>query len=232
MTLQSTALTVATQLGRVNRAGTEIIDLDKQIKEEIRNTIRFYNRQPSFLTELRGGTFDLVPGQSWYSTVMVTNAESDQALAGRTSLDVDDIILLTYLRENPGPSLQNEPVHEVAYNKFEELFEGSYPTGEPDFYTRYAGQIGIWPTPSRNTPMYWSGTVRPVVPTNDSDDSIWFRKANELIEAGAARRVCSKYLRNEKWADSFAAIEKLQYDNFDMESILKSGITRLQVHEY
>lgn len=225
------ALVVATQLGRVDAAGTSITDLENQIKEEIRNTIRFYNRKPMHLTEFRGGELATVSGETWYSTVVITNGEGDQPLANRTTIDVDDVINIHYMRENPGQTGLNEPLSEVPYAHFERLFEGAVPSGQPEYFTRYAGQIGIWPTPSGVNNIYWSGTVRPTVPQADADTSVWLTQANELIEAGACRRVCSKYLRDHAWANEFAQIEVVQLQNLEAEYVQKSSTGRLRKHD-
>lgn len=230
-TLADTALIVATQLGRVDAGGTTITDLEPQIKEEIRNTIRFYNRKPMHLTELRNGEILTVANQTWYSEASIVDAAGDQPLAGRTTLDVEDIIDIHYMRENPGATGLNEPLSEIPYPVFERLFEGSVPFGQPEYFTRYAGQIGIWPTPSGVNNLYWSGIVRPTVPQADGDTSVWIDQANEMIEAGAARRVCSKYLRNMQWANDFAQIEVLQLQNLEGEQVRKTSSGRLRVRE-
>ena len=230
-TLNDTALTVANQLGRTNAEGSAFIDLETQIKKEIRNTIRFYNRKPMHLTEFRGGEIITVIGQTFYNTADITMGAGDQPLSGRTTIDVEDIIAIHYMRENPGQTGLNEPLSEVPYAHFERLFEGAVPTGQPEFFTRYAGQIGIWPTPSGINNIYWSGIIRPTVPQADQDISVWFDQANELIEAGAARRVCSKYLRDEERANYFGQIEALQLQNLQEEHVQKSSSRRFRKHD-
>lgn len=229
--LNEIALVVANQLGRTNAEGSAITDLEPQIKAEIQNTIRFYNRKPMHLTEFRGGEIVTVSGQTFYSTADLTTGDGDQPLDGRITIDVEDILAIHYMRENPGETGLNEPLREIPYVLFERLFEGSVPTGQPEYFTRYAGQIGIWPTPSGVNNLYWSGVVRPTVPQADQDISVWFDQANELIEAGAARRVCSKYLRDEERANYFGQIEVIQLQNLEAEQVQKSSSRRLRKHE-
>lgn len=230
-TLSETALIVADQLGRVNADGSAITDLETQIIAEIRNTIRFYNRQPMHLTEVRNGEIVTVSGQTYYDTANIDMAAGDQIVGGETTIDITDIIDIHYMRENPGESGLNEPLREVPYILFERLFEGSVPSGQPEYYTLYAGQLGIWPTPSGENPLFWSGIVRPTVPSAAGDTSIWFTYANEMIEAGAARRVCSKYLRDQQRADYFAQIEALQLQNLQSEHVRKSSSNKLRKYE-
>ena len=228
MTLHVSALNIANQLGRVNSEGTEITDLESGIKEEIRNAIRHYNRMPSHLTELRGGILNTQVGVYWYDTVNVNEAHGFQSTDSRQTINVEDIINLHYMRENPGLSGLNEPLDEISYQHFERLFEGSVPQGQPELYTRYGGQIGIWPTPSDEYPLYWSGIVRPIVPVEDNDDSVWFRHQRELIETSAAARVCAKYLRNKEWQMSFKEIEASEYNAFQVEYTQQASSGRIK----
>ena len=230
-TLADVALTVATYLGRVNADATLITDLESEIKDEIGNTIKYYNRRPIHLTEVRGGELTTVASTTWYSSVDVTSGAGDQALSGRSTMDVNNIIKIHYMRENPGASGLNEPLSFVPYQHFERMFEGSTPQGQLEYFTLYAGQIGIWPTPNAAHTLYWSGIVKPVVPTSDSDESVWFDQANELIEAGAAKRVCTKYLRDMERAQVFGAMETGEYSQLKSEHIKKSSSGRIKAHE-
>lgn len=117
--LNDIALIVANQLGRTNAEGSTITDLETQIKAEIRNTIRFYNRKPMHLTEFRGGEIVTVSGQTFYDTADITMGAGDQPLANRTTIDTTDIINIHYMRENPGETGLNEPLSEVPYAHFE-----------------------------------------------------------------------------------------------------------------
>ena len=229
--LNDIALVVANQLSRTNAEGNTITDLETEIKQEIRNTIRFYNRKPMHLTEFRSGEIVTVSGQTFYNTTTITTGAGDQPLNGRITIDTTDIIAIHYMRENPGQTGLNEPLSEVSYAHFERLFEGAVPSGQPEYFTRYAGEIGIWPTPSGVNNIYWSGIVRPTVPQADDDTSIWFDQANEMIEAGAARRVCSKFLRDEERANFFGQIELLQLQNLEAEHVQKSSTHRLRKHD-
>ena len=230
MTLVTVALECAKQLGRANDAGTAFLELGAEIREQVRETIRFYNRQPYALTEFRGATLTTVTSTIWYSTVDLTSGDGDQSKAGRTTVDVKDVLGLTYMRENPGSSGLNEPMYRVSYEKFESMFEGSSPVGPPTYYTIYAGQIGIWPTPDAAYSLYFSAHIKPPVPSADDDDSIWFTEAGEMIEAGACKRVCAKYLRDIERAAAFGAMEDTARRNLQREHVLKSSSGRLKPH--
>ncbi len=242
-TLNDIALTVATQLGRVNASATAITDLEAEIKAEIRNAVRFYNRKPMHFTEMRGGTLTTEAGVTWYSEVTAgTSARNDDNLVITVDdmastldyaepLHTDQIVKFHYMRENPGASGLNEPLSQIPYANFERMFEGSAPQGQPQYFTRYAGEIGIWPTPAAAHTLYWSAIVKPGVPSADTDESVWFFHANELIEAAAARRVCSKYLRDHERAQYYAADEMAAFNALQGEHINKSSTGRLKSHD-
>lgn len=231
MTLATSALELAKRLGRANAAGNAIVDLEDEIKSQIGAAIREYNRRPWHLTELRGGTLTTAQGTTWYSTVDISAAGADQSVSGRTSLDTKEILDIHYFRENPGASGLNEPLSEVPYKKFEQMFEGSTPQGQPEYFTRYAGQIGIWPTPNAAHTLYFSGIVKPVIPTGDADTSVWLDEAEDLILANAGKRVCVNYLRDTDRGAEFAAMEKSELEPFESEHVRKSSTGRIKAHD-
>ena len=104
MTLATSALECAKYLSRVNAAGTAIVDLEAEIKNEIGETIKFYNRTPYALTEFRGGILTTAASTTWYSTVDLTSGDGDQDNTGRTAVDTKDILSIDYMRENPARS--------------------------------------------------------------------------------------------------------------------------------
>lgn len=230
MTLAAVALECAKQLGRVNAAGTSITDLEAEIKEQIAATVRYYNRKSWALTEFRGFQFTTTAGTTWYNTVDLTSGDGDQSKTLRTAVDANSLLAVSYMRANPGASGLNEPLWRISYQEFERLFEGSTPTGIPTYYTIYAGGIGVWPTPSQAYVMYGSGSVKPVVPTNDADTSVWFDQAKELIEAGTCKRVCVKYLRDSVRGRDFEVMERDQMMALSGETMKRTSSGRLRAH--
>ena len=224
-TLATVALKCAKQLGRVNSAGTAITDLETEIKEEIGEAIKFYNRQPWALTEVRGMTITTVDGTAWYSALNVSAGSGDQAVSGRTAVDFNQVLNIHYIRQ------QDEPMDQVSYHRFEVLSEGTPSEGDPSKWTMYAGQIGFWPTPNAAYTIYISGTVKPVVPASDSDTSVWFDEAEEMVVAGAVKRVLLKYIRDEQRAATYVAIERDAMQQLESEHIRKSSSKRLRSHD-
>lgn len=230
MTLASEALICAKQLLRASADGTSIADLETEIKESIGETIAYYNRQPYHLTEVRGVVLTTVASTTWYSSVDLTSSGGDQDFTGRTAVDTNTILGIKYARENPGSSGLNEPLDRLSYTDFERLQEGSTPGGTPTYFTYYGGQIGIWPTPDAAYTLYFSATVKPVVPTADADTSVWFTEAGALIRAGACKRVCVNYTRDMEMAGAFAATEEAERQNLAREYLLKTSSGKLKAH--
>lgn len=228
-TLASVALNCAIQLGRANQAGTDIISLGPQIKAEIGESIRYYNRKGWHLTEVRDITLTTAADTAWYSTVDVSTGAGDQALAGRTSVDVNDVTEIDYFRENA--SSLTTGMDQISFQEFQMLNEGSAAGGAPISYTLYAGQIGIYPTPDQTYTLTFSGHVKPVIPTEDDDTSVWFDQAAELIEASACRRVCLKYIRDAQRAAEFAAIEQDAAGALHGENVFKTATGKITPHE-
>lgn len=228
MTLATTALNCAKQLGRVNAAGTAIADLETEIKAEIGETIRFYNRQKYALTEFRGGLLTTTSGTTWYSSVDLTSGDGDQSKTSRTAVDTNTILGITYMRDNTGSIYDR--MRQIPYQEFEGLFEGSTPQSSPSYWTMWAGQIGVWPTPDAAYTLYFSAHVKAPVPTGDSDTSVWLTEAGEMIEAGACKRVCLKYLRDSERAAEFAVVEETARQNLAREYILKSSSGKIKAH--
>lgn len=228
MTLATVALNCAKQIGRTNAGGTAITDLEAEIKEQIRETVRFYNRKSWALTEFRGFQFDTVASTTWYSSVDLTSGDGDQDKSSRTTVDANTILAINYMRVNTGASGLEEPLERIPYARFERLFEGSTPTGNPSHFTVYAGQIGLWSTPSEAFTIYGSGSVKAPVPSADSDSTVWFDQAGELIEAGALKRICAKYLRDNERAAVFADLERDQMTAMAGETLLRSSSGKLR----
>lgn len=231
MTLATSALKCAKQLGRASADGTSIIALEAEIKDAIGDAIRQYNREPWHLTEVRAISLSTVAGQNWYNSVDLTAGASDQAIAGRTALDTKEILTIDYARENPGSSGLNEPLCRIGYRQFEAQLEGSTPNGPPTYYTYYAGEIGIWPTPDAVYTLYFSANVKPVVPAADSDVSVWLDEYEEMINAAACKRVAIKHLRDRERGLEFTAVEGEMREGLERENLIKTSSGKVRVRD-
>lgn len=226
MTLADIALNCAKFLGRVDATGTQIIDLEDEIKAEIAETVRFFNREKWALTEFRGMTLTTSTGVAWYSTLDLSTGDGDQP--NNRTVNVKDILGVHYARMDAN-SLDYD-LKQLSIREFEALFEGVTPSLYPNYFTLYAGQIGLWPVPDAAYSIYFNGHVKPVVPTVDTDESVWFDEAQELIEMGACKRVCLKHLRQPDRAAEFAALEKNAVDQLRSEHVKRTATGRLKAN--
>lgn len=225
MTLATVALNCAKQIGRANSTGTAIIALEAEIKSEIQEAIRFYNRKPWALTEFRGMILTTVADTTWYSTVDLTSGDGDQSNSGRTAVNVNTILTIDHMRYD------DEDISRVSYRELERLVEASDTGGaEPYHFAVYAGQIGLWPTPTSAIEVYLSGTIKAPIPTADGDDSVWLTEAQELIEAAALKRMCTKHLRDNERAAQFEVLERDAMRALVGENMLKTGTGKIRAH--
>jgi hypothetical protein len=225
--LAAVALNCARQLGRASADGLSIIANEADIKREIGETVRFYNRQPNALTEYKDMTLTTVADTTWYSALDMTTGSGDQDSSSRSTLDVNDIIRIRYIE---GPPVFNYRIDYREFADFQDWLQGTGSSGYPTNYTMYAGQIGLYPTPNDAYSITVAADVKPVVPTEDSDESVWFDRAKEMIEAGACARVCLKYLRDTERARDFAVIEEAARSQFHSEEVRKKSSGRLKAH--
>ena len=216
-TLATVALDCATQLGRVDESGRRIVDLERQINREITETIRYHSRRPWHLSERREMSLATVQGRVWY----------DSVISGEQEIPVRDILGIDRIRESGGLTFELE---QVPYDLFERRHHSSAPSS-PNVWTRYGDEIGIYPVPDGAYVIEISGKVKPTIPANPGDQSVWFDAAAELVVSGAAKRVCLKYLRDRERAQEFATIEAAALDTLHGEYVRKASTGRLRAHD-
>lgn len=204
-------------------------DLTTEAKEELQNAIRHYARRNTWLHEHRGGTVTASAGTAWYSTIDLTaGAGVDDGYSGTdptSTTDLDQLLGIDYAKL---VLAVDWPLDLVNYRTFETLAENTTTSGTPRYITRYAGQIGLWPSPDSAYTVYISGKFKPVIPSGDSDESVWLDKYNELIECAAARRLAVKHLQDYEMAQGFAAEEREQEALLLAEGATRRTIGKLQ----
>lgn len=231
-TLNDIAVNIGRQFGRIGSDGLSFADTDDRddIYTCIGKTVTFYARRYSHLVEVRDARITTVVGQTWYNTFDMSSGAGEQDTT-RTSVDVNQIVHIDYMRERPGASGLNEPMREVPYRDFQSLFEGSSPGGDPSCFARYAGEIGVWPTPAVAVTLEFSAHVKPVRPVNGDDTSVFFAEAEELVEAAAARRYAKDYLQDYERAQAYAVSEMEALQLFDREALRKRVTGRIRAHD-
>lgn len=217
-TLNDVATRIADQIARS--------DLTTQIKAEIGYAIEQLNREVSHVTELRALELTTAANTLWYSTVDASGASGYGGAQGAT-MSVRRIVEIVYMRQSPGASGVDEPMTFLPYRRFEVYQEGSVSSGDPEYYTLYAGQIGVWPRPSGVSTLEISAHVKPTVPSADADQSVWIDEYRELVEAMTTARVALKYLQDTELAGVHASIADPVRKALALESAHKSGTGRI-----
>lgn len=201
-------------------------DLSTQIDREIQLAITRYNRRVSWLTEVRGATLTTVIGQRFYGTLDLSAGAGPQDVTGRTAVSVQDVQKVEYMRD-----ADDDPIEQIDYREFERRFDVSGTTGGAEYFTLYAGQIGLWPAPDAVETLTLSVVVKPAIPTLATDESVWFDQAQELIENAAAAAICRKFLQDGERAQAFQVYETAAWEELVREGNQKMATGRLRSHD-
>jgi hypothetical protein len=209
---------VADQLARA--------DLNTQIDREIQLAIIRYNRRVSWLHEVRGASLTTVIGQTWYTSLDLSTGAGVQDVTGLTAVSVQDVQKVDYIRD-----ADYDDLRQVHYSDFERFFDVTGNGGGPEYFTLYAGQIGLWPVPDAVETYALSVVVKPQVPSDSEDESVWFDQAQELIENAAAAAICRKFLQDGERAQAFQVYETAAWEDLVREGNQKMATGRLKVHD-
>lgn len=201
-------------------------DLSTQIDREIQLAIIKYNRKVTWLHEVRQATLTSVAAQTWYTSIDVSTGAGPQDVTGRTAVSVQDIQKIDYIRD-----ADSEYLKQMHYTDFERLFDTTATTGRATYFALYAGQIGLWPSPSEVEAFTLSVVVKPVVPSLATDTSIWFDQAQELIENATASAICRKFIQDGERAQAFVVFEDQAWQDLIAEGNKKSATGRLRGHD-
>lgn len=165
-------------------------DLTSQIDAQIGAAVRHYRRMPWEFTELRAGVLTTVPSQLFYASVDFTNGVGAQG--ARTSVPVSDIIEIETIRREDASGYLLE---RIPYRQFE-IWRTSGAAASVYYWTRYGDRIGLYPEPPGVEVLEVSANIKPLIPADESDTSIFFDRCPDMIEDFAAEKVCALYLRN------------------------------------
>ncbi len=191
-------------------------DLNNQIRAEILRAIERFETQPWAFTEVLNATLTTVVGQAWYPTVAASAGLSQATFPG--DIAASRIVRVDWI----GNPADDDWLIELDFATFQRWQETDGTLGDPYHWTRYAGRIGLYPTPDAVYSLSVSGLMRPPALTNDTETSIWFDRAGELIETRAAATVAAKFLADPERARMFAEIAT----GAEMALIAESGRER------
>jgi len=218
-TLGDIAGNVADQLARS--------DLDAQIKREIALVIKRYQREVTWLHEVHDAELTTAAGVIWYDSLSLAGSHGyADYTSGDTALSTERLLAVRYMRTLDG-TLEDQ-LYYLPIQTFLYWHENSVQGGEITHYTLYGGQLGIWPTPNNAQTIKVTGIFQPTVPSADSDASVWFDEAQELVEAATAARVARKYLQDYERARDFEQIEAVQISALRSEGTRRMASGRIR----
>ena len=201
-------------------------DLNTQIDREIQLAITRYNRRVSWLHEVRGATLTTVIGQRFYTSINLATGAGVQAVTGLTAVSVQDVQKIDYMRAS-----DDDPLTQISYQEFEARYDTTGSVGGPEYFALYAGQIGLWPTPDAVEALTLSVVVKPQIPVNATDESVWFDQAQELIENAAAAAICRKFIQDGDRAQAFQVYESAAWDDLVKEGNQKMATGKIRAHD-
>ncbi|UNY40287.1 putative tail adaptor protein [Paracoccus phage vB_PmaP_KLEP18-1] len=236
-------------------------DLNDQITREIGLAITRLSRKLTYLTEVRGGLVLLNPDQAWYSTFFLTSATGLQQTTDRGNVPFSNVLDFDFVRyasadrltglltetgdglliENPaeivlalegGQANDGGLVMELPrlhYREFEQWDSDgalTYRFG----YAVHSGQFGCRPEYGAGA-AYFSGHVKPLIPTVGQDTSVFFDQAQELVEAAVCKSVCAKYIMDMERAAVFGVLEAELMADIQIEGNRKAATGRLAAND-
>ena len=248
-TLNDVVASVSDQLSRS--------DLNDQITREIGLAITRLSRKLSYLTEVRGGIVLLNPDQVWYSSFFLTAASGLQNMTGRGDVPFSNVLDFDYVRytsaerltallvEDGGALLLEDPeqialaleggqavdgglvteLPRLHYREFEQWDSDTAPVYRFG-YAVHSGQFGCRPEAGAGA-VYFSGHVKPQIPTVGTDTSVFFDQALELVEASVCKAVSAKYIQDLERAAAFGLLEAEAMADIQIESNRKAATGRI-----
>jgi hypothetical protein len=170
-------------------------DLNSEIDREIMRVCESLERLATWVTERAEWTLTTVAATEWYSTVDLSSS-AGLGTNDSATLAVNRILSIDYLEITPGSGGIDYRLREVSFRRFKEISENNTAGGYPDYYTRYAARIGLWPEPSDIFTIEGAGHIKPAMPTAANSVSVYFDEMRDYVETETAGRVALKYIRD------------------------------------
>lgn len=181
-TLETMKSRIATELRRSN--------ITTQIADAITTAIEAYQSERWLFNVQRTATFATVADQGVYS-------EDDDA-------DIGLLVKLDYSTLEQSASiwrLENRPADEI-----EILSQGSYATGQPEFYVIQGQTFRLYPVPDGVYTVRLAGQFIAAAPADDDEaDNPWMTKGERLIRARAKLELAVHVIRDAELANDMLA---------------------------
>ncbi len=161
---------------------------------------------------------DYVGEQFWFNEAVSTfSTVASQELYTSTDLAaIPNIIKILSMRTNNSNSYNGE-INGVTNDQIEDIQDGSV-TGIPNYYSRFANKIRLYPIPDAVYTVKVSYIATLSTLSADSDTNAWTEDAEEVIRQGAKKRLAADILHSDEIATRCAAMEKAALDGLRAEN--------------
>ena len=208
------------------------------IDDQIKAAVRYCSRKPWHFTEIRQGFLSTSASCDWYTSAQFVESNTpclfvtlDLATAAMVASEVSakDILRIDQIN---APTQQDQPLEQISYAKFMDLQRGTNNVGSsaPTAYTRYGQQIGLYPTPNTVLDLEISAVVKPIVPTTDAGESVFFDQARDLIEAFVCEKVCTLYLSDGERAGFYRESRQDEESALQLEHANQTATGKTEVN--
>ena len=172
-----------------------------QIQNAIQSTIADYSGEAFWFNEAVS-TFSTVANQELYTS-------SDLAA-------IPSIIRILSMRTN-NSNAWNGYINGITNDQIEDIQDGSI-KGTPNYYSRFANKIRLYPIPDSAYTVKISYISTLTALSADSDTNAWTEDAEEVIRQGAKKRLAADILHSDEIASRCAAMEAKAYEGLRAEN--------------
>lgn len=185
------------------RIAEELIDsaiTTSHINSAIQTAIKHYERKPWWFNQ-KVGTFATVADQELYTS-------SDLA-------DIPNMVIIQSIVLGAS-STTKSPLRGLDNSTIDDMQDGSI-TGEPEFYSRYADKIRLYPIPSAVYTTTVSYVYKLTALSADGDTNSWVDECEELIRQASKRILATDVIHVDELATRYVALENAAHDNLRNE---------------
>lgn len=206
---------MASYLDMINRIADELANDGDITTAQIKNAIL------SSIADYAGEQFWFNEATATFSTV------ANQELYGSAALsDIPTIIKILSMRINSTGTFTTY-LNGVDNDTIEDIQDGTV-KGAPNFYSRFANQIRLYPIPNAVWSIKISYITTLTALSADSDSNAWTNDAEEVIRQAAKKRLAADILHSDEIAVRCQAMEDKAYDGLRMENRNRRSQQRLR----
>jgi hypothetical protein len=114
-------------------------------------------------------------------------------------------------------STTKKPLASLDNSSIEDMQDGSV-TGEPEYYSRFADKIRLYPIPSSVYTVTASYSYKLTALSADADTNAWTDECEELIRQASKRILATDVIHADDLATKFGTLEQVAFDNLRDEN--------------